>query len=156
MIRGALKIIALCAIVLTIFSSPSLGCAMTFHFDCVFYYVSDLDQAIHFYRDLLGFNFISRDVVARFDLDGVLFEVVPSSVKTKLEHAGNARLCLRVDNVEGALQELKSKGVRTGHSCDKSTGVLGSFEDPDGNEICLWQYASDAFAEEEEHALFTT
>jgi len=22
----------------------------------------------------------------------------------------------------------------------KSAGVLGCFEDPDGNEICLWQY----------------
>ena len=42
-------------------------------------------------------------------------------------------------NVEEALQELKSKGVPTGQAQDKGTGVLGSFEDPDGNEICLWQ-----------------
>ncbi len=128
---------------------------MTFHFDCVFYYVSDVDLAIHFYRDILGFRFVSRDVVARFDLDGVLFEVVPSAAKTKLEHAGNARLCLRVENVEEALQELKARGVLVHHAIDKSTGVLGSFEDPDGNEICLWQYASVDLAAEEEHALFT-
>jgi catechol 2,3-dioxygenase-like lactoylglutathione lyase family enzyme len=128
---------------------------MTFRFDCVFYYVSDIDQAIHFYRDILGFRFVSRDVVARFDLDGVLFEVVPSSAKTKLEHVGNARLCLRVENVAEALQELKARGVHVHQALDKSTGVLGSFEDPDGNEICLWQYASVDLAAEEEHALFT-
>jgi catechol 2,3-dioxygenase-like lactoylglutathione lyase family enzyme len=130
--------------------------AMTFHFDCVFYYVSDLDQAIHFYRDVLGLTLISRDVVARFDLDGILFEIVPSAARIGLPHAGNARLCLRVDSVEDALQELQSKGVHTGRAVKKSNGVLGSFEDPDGNEICLWQYASQGFAAEETHALFTT
>jgi len=129
---------------------------MTFHFDCIFYYVSDIDQAIHFYRDVLGFRLVSRDVVARFDLDGVLFEIVPLSRKIKFPQAGNARLCLRVDSVEAALQELKSKGVHTSRPLDKSTGVLGCFEDPDGNEICLWQYASEKSWAEEEHALFTT
>ncbi len=115
---------------------------MRFHFDCVFYYVSDIERSIRFYRDVLGFKLVSRDVVARFDIDGVLFEIVPSILKTKLQQAGNARLCLRVDSVEEALQELKSKGVPTGQAQDKGTGVLGSFEDPDGNEICLWQYLS--------------
>jgi len=32
--------------------------------------------------------------------------------------------------------------VRTGPAVDKGAGVLGTFEDPDGNEICLWQYSS--------------
>ena len=100
---------------------------MTFHFDCVFYYVSDMDRAIRFYRDVLGFKFVSRDVVARFDVDGVLFEVVPSTLKTMRQHAGNARLCLWVDSVEEALRELKSKGVPTSHAQDKGTGILGSF-----------------------------
>jgi len=129
---------------------------MTFHFDCIFYYVSDLDLAIHFYRDILGFNLISRDIVARFDLDGVLFELVPSSAKTPLPDHGNARLCLRVHDVEKALRELQTMGVHTNHPLQKSTGVLGSFYDPDGNEICLWHYASIESWVEEERALFTT
>jgi catechol 2,3-dioxygenase-like lactoylglutathione lyase family enzyme len=113
---------------------------MTFHFDAVFYYVSDIERSMRFYRDILGFKFTSRDVVARFDIDGVLFEIVPSRSETIMRHGGNARLCLRVDNVEEALQLLRGKGVRTGEAEDK-TGILGAFEDPDGNEICLWQYA---------------
>jgi catechol 2,3-dioxygenase-like lactoylglutathione lyase family enzyme len=115
---------------------------MTFHFDCIFYYVPDVHRSIPFYTDVLGFRLISRDVIARFDVDGVLFELVPST-RHGSEHfrAGNGRLCLRVENVEGALRELESKGVRVSSPQDKPGGVLGSFEDPDGNEICLWQGA---------------
>jgi catechol 2,3-dioxygenase-like lactoylglutathione lyase family enzyme len=111
-----------------------------FHFDCVFHYVSHMDLAIRFYRDILGFKLISRDVVARFDIDGVLFELVPAPAKGSLLTPGNARLCLRVENVQQALNDLRAKGVRIGPAVDKGTGVLGSFEDPEGNEICLWQY----------------
>jgi catechol 2,3-dioxygenase-like lactoylglutathione lyase family enzyme len=111
-----------------------------FHFDCVFHYVSHMDLAIRFYRDVLGFKLISRDVVARFDIDGVLFELVPAPAKESLHAKGNARLCLRVENVEQALNDLRAKGVHTSPAVDKGTGVLGSFEDPEGNEICVWQY----------------
>jgi catechol 2,3-dioxygenase-like lactoylglutathione lyase family enzyme len=112
---------------------------MEFHFDCVYCYVSDIEAAVRFYRDVLGFKIVSSDVVARFDIDGVLFEIVPAAVKGTLRGPGNARLCLRVDNAEQALNELRAKGVRTGSVSDKGTGVLGSFEDLDGNEICVWQ-----------------
>ena len=111
-----------------------------FHFDCVFHYVSHMDLAIRFYRDILGFKLISRDVVARFDIDGVLFELVPAPVKGSPLAPGNARLCLRVENIERALSELRAKGVRTHPAAEKGTGVLGSFEDPEGNRICLWQH----------------
>ncbi len=111
-----------------------------FNFDCVFYYVSDMERAIRFYRDVLEFKLVSRDVVTRFDVDGVLFELVPAPGGSALEGAGNARLCLRVDDVERALKALQAKGARTGRAQRKATGVLGTVEDPDGNEICLWQY----------------
>jgi catechol 2,3-dioxygenase-like lactoylglutathione lyase family enzyme len=114
---------------------------MTFHFDAVFYYVSDLERSIRFYKDILGFKLTSRDVVARFDIDGVLFEIVPLRSNTTMGQGGNARLCLRVDSVEEGLQLLRTNGVRTADAEDKGTGMLGTFEDPDGNEICLWQYA---------------
>jgi len=65
---------------------------------------------------------------------------VPAAAENSLRAKGNARLCLRVENVEQTLNDLRAKGVRTGPAVDKGTGVFGSFEDPDGNEICLWQY----------------
>lgn len=116
---------------------------MRFHFDCIFYYVADLDRGIHFYRDVLGFKLLSRDLVARFDVDGVLFEIVPSPHRGKVAQNGNGRLCLRVENVAEGLRELSAKGVRVNPAEDKGTDVLGTFQDPDGNEICLWQEGKD-------------
>ena len=77
--------------------------------------------------------------MARFDIDGVLFELVPSRDK-KRRGDGNARLCLKVDDISQAVEYLKTKGI---HACQiqkVENGKLASFEDPDGNEIHLWQY----------------
>lgn len=113
-----------------------------FSFDAVFYYVSDLDRAVAFYRDVLGFRFHSRDDVARFDVDGVLFEVVPTSDGNKLVGNGNARLCLKVADITAAVSQLRDRGVNVGPPEQKSNGILASFHDPDGNELCLWQYSA--------------
>ncbi len=114
---------------------------MRFRFDCVFYYVSDLQRSLRFYTDVLGFRLVSQDVVARFDVDGVLFELVPNQEKASLQAAGNARLCLQVDHLAEAMAELQSKGVHTTETQIKEGGMLSSLEDPDGNEICLWEYS---------------
>jgi catechol 2,3-dioxygenase-like lactoylglutathione lyase family enzyme len=111
-----------------------------FHFDCVFCYVSDMERAISFYSDVLDLRLSSRDVVARFDIDGVLFELVPSRDKGKLRGGGNARLCLKVDDITQTVQYLKMNGTDAGEIQKVENGKLASFEDPDGNEICLWQY----------------
>jgi catechol 2,3-dioxygenase-like lactoylglutathione lyase family enzyme len=41
--------------------------AFKFSFDAIYYRVSDMDEAIKFYRDVLGFKLTSRDYVARFN-----------------------------------------------------------------------------------------
>ena len=112
---------------------------MKFQFDAVFYYVSDLDRAIRFYTDILEMRLVSRDAVARFDVDGVLFELVPG----KAGGEGNARLCLRVEDINVAGAELQSKAVQVSEVEVKSNGKLAFFRDPDGNEIALWEYATD-------------
>ena len=114
---------------------------MKLKFDCIFYYVSDIDRAIRFYSDMLGFQLSSQDFVARFHVDGVLFELVPTTVDDKISGGGNARLCLKVDDVQETLQELAAKGIVTSPPQKETGGILASFQDPDGNEICLWQYA---------------
>lgn len=113
---------------------------MRFHFDCVFYYVSDLDRAIGFYTATLGLQLLSRGSVARFDLDGVLFELVPAGAELPPLGGANARLCLRVDDMAQARAHLLARGVPTSEPQAKDTGLLSSFRDLDGNEICLWEY----------------
>ena len=117
---------------------------MTLNFDCVFYYVSDLDRSVSFYRDVLGLRLVSRDMVARFDVDGVLVELVPKHWSERYEGKGNARLCLRVDHLNAAINDLLRLGVVSSEPSDKGPGLLASIHDLDGNEICLWQYKRTA------------
>lgn len=110
-------------------------------FDTVFYYVSDMDAAVAFYRDTLGLPLVSQDYVARFDLDGVLIELVPLPPGTVVPGSGNARLCFSVANLQETLERMHNRGVPTGKIKEKKDGRLAFFRDPDGNELCLWEYA---------------
>jgi catechol 2,3-dioxygenase-like lactoylglutathione lyase family enzyme len=114
--------------------------AVKLSFDAVFYYVRDLDRSIAFYREKLGLPLVSRDFVARFDVDGVLFELVPAPRNQAVAGPGNARLCLQVKEMKGAVTQLKSHGVEISDIKTEPGGLLAFFKDPDGNELCLWQY----------------
>jgi catechol 2,3-dioxygenase-like lactoylglutathione lyase family enzyme len=109
-------------------------------FDCVFYYVSDLSRSVQFYRETLGFRLISYAAVAKFDLDGILFELVPSTDSARLK--ARAGLALKVDDILATVAELRRGGVQASAPQNKEGGILSSFEDPDGNMIYLWQYAA--------------
>jgi predicted enzyme related to lactoylglutathione lyase len=113
--------------------------AFHFSFDAIYYRVKDMDKAIAFYRDVLGFPLKSRDYVARFDVDGVLFELVPAHEGDTIAGPGNARLSLGVRDINAASAHLASKGVKASPAKQEVGGVLSLFHDPDGNEICLWQ-----------------
>ena len=113
---------------------------LKFSFDAVYYNVTDMEKSIGFYRDVLGFRLASRDYVARFDLGGVLFELVPNPPGNVLPGTGNARLSLGVGDIRQATRELQARGVATTPVKQEPGGLLSYFKDPDGNELCLWQY----------------
>jgi catechol 2,3-dioxygenase-like lactoylglutathione lyase family enzyme len=109
-------------------------------FDAVYYHVTDMEKSIAFYRDILGLRLASRDYVARFDLGGVLFELVPNPPGNALPGTGNARLSLGVTDIRQATRVLQARGVATTPVKEEPGGLLSYFKDPDGNELCLWQY----------------
>ena len=115
------------------------GSAFPFSFDAVYYHVKNIDTAIAFYRDVLGFSLKSRDYVARFEVEGVLFELVPSHEGDIIAGPGNARLSLGVKDIQAAIDYLASKGVKASPAKPEVGGILSLFHDPDGNELCLWQ-----------------
>ncbi len=110
-----------------------------FAFDAIYYHVKDMDKAIAFYRDVLGFPLKSRDYVTRFEVDGVLFELVPAHEGETIAGPGNARLSLGVKDIQAAVNYLASKGVEATLPKPEVGGILSLFHDPDGNELCLWQ-----------------
>jgi catechol 2,3-dioxygenase-like lactoylglutathione lyase family enzyme len=117
-------------------------------FDTVFYYVTDMDASIAFYRDTLGLQMVAHDYVARFDLDGVLIELVPRPPGSVVPGSGNARLCFSVANLQKTLEQIRARGIATSEIKDKKDGRLAFFRDPDGNELCLWEYAENEDARE--------
>ena len=111
--------------------------------DCVFYYVTDLDRAVEFYAHTLGLTLVSRDVVARFRVDGLLFELVPTADPSQCSGAGNARVTFEVPDIQKEVEALRQKGVSVGEIERVANGRLAPFADPDGNELVLWQYAAE-------------
>ncbi|HUM07135.1 MAG TPA: VOC family protein [Terriglobales bacterium] len=117
-------------------------------FDAVFYYVTDMREAVSFYRDTLGLPLVSEDFVARFDLDGVLIELVPVPPGSVVPGNGNARLCFAVRDLAETLDQLHARGVKTTAIRIKRGGKLAFFRDPDGNELSLWEYTRPEDARE--------
>jgi catechol 2,3-dioxygenase-like lactoylglutathione lyase family enzyme len=113
---------------------------LRFGFDCIFYYVRDLDRSVRFYSNVLGLDLQSRDVVARYLIDGMQLELVPTTDEKVLSGAGNARVCLGVADIREAVDTLRTNGVRIAEVQEVENGHLAPFEDPDGNELVLWQY----------------
>lgn len=114
---------------------------MQLAFDCVFYHVHDLQAAVRFYFDVLGLRLSSADAIARYDVNGVLLELIPSPERTELSAGGNARLCLKVGNLDEGANKLRARKVHVSAIHEVANGRLASFLDPDGNELALWQYA---------------
>lgn len=113
--------------------------ASKFSFDAIYYHVTHMEKCIAFYRDILGFPLKSRDYVTRFDVGGVLFELVPAHEGETIAGPGNARLSLGVTDIQAAVDYLASKDVEAMPHKPEVGGMLSLFHDPDGNELCLWQ-----------------
>jgi catechol 2,3-dioxygenase-like lactoylglutathione lyase family enzyme len=107
---------------------------------------TNLDLAVEFYRDILGLTFI-----ARFDPPGLAFFELSGGARLMLSAtASQATLYFLVDDVNGAVNDLKKRGVSflapptmIHHDEAGTFGKKGSeewmafFRDPSGNTIGL-------------------
>lgn len=112
--------------------------------------VSDVDRAIHFYEDQLGFT---KDVDVR-PSDGVrVVQLTPEGSSCSVGFGtgldvyagepGRIRgLHLVVEDIAEARAELMRRGVDVGEIHDFGGGVRGAnFSDPDGNTLELQEMA---------------
>ena len=93
--------------------------------------VSDIKKSVHFYQDIIGLEKIGEwPTFAIFDIAGVTLGLEP---KAKLE------ICLLVDDVDKAYQNLKDKGAKfiTEPKDQPWGGRAATFFDPDGNKVTI-------------------
>ena len=100
--------------------------------------VSNMDNAIKFYRDTLGFNLKHRygDHWADIEGPGIAIGLHPARKDVKI--GDNLSMGFRVKDLKEAVEALKQKGVQF-KMLDDTQVKLASFTDPDGNSLYLAQ-----------------
>ncbi|MGD0143685.1 MAG: VOC family protein [Rhizomicrobium sp.] len=108
-------------------------------------FISNMDKAVRFYTQTLGLKLAERygDHWATIDagngLSIGLLLASPNDPKPGLKGAMTIGLEIN-EPIDRAVSQLKAKGVRFTSNAIKSEGGIGArFEDPDGNELYLWQ-----------------
>jgi catechol 2,3-dioxygenase-like lactoylglutathione lyase family enzyme len=111
--------------------------------DLVFYWVSDMERAVAFYRDVLGLELLRQDSAtwAEFDAGGRRFALHLAGDGQPVR-AGGATAVFAVGDLDRAMAELSSRGITSVHEGDvEGYARFASFLDPDGNTIQLIEYA---------------
>ena len=107
--------------------------------------VTDVDRAIGFYTDKVGFN-LDQDHRVRDDLRFVQLTPPGSACSitigvgiTDMEPGSQKGLQLVVEDADATRAELASRGLETGEVQDMPWGRFIFFEDPDGNSWAIQQ-----------------
>lgn len=102
--------------------------------------VTDLEAAIRFYVDVLGFTLVNKFAEHWADIEGPGIAIGLHPTEKRESIGNNIQIGLRVDNIDTAVSELTEKGVEF-LSQDEDQVRLASFHDPDGNTLYLVQPA---------------
>lgn len=125
----------------------------TIHGLCPLLQVFDMPQALKFYRDVLGFRVISRDV-DQDDCDWALLRWGPAEVMLNTAYEsrerpvqpdprrnaahGDTTLYLNTPDMDAIFAELKSKGIDLAPAVVREYGMKQlMLSDPDGYGICF-------------------
>jgi catechol 2,3-dioxygenase-like lactoylglutathione lyase family enzyme len=107
------------------------------------YSVKDLDKAIEWYQDVLGFKLLYKmDEISWCELStGVAHVNVGLSGVEEVPAGGGATLTFGVKNIDAARAELEGKGVKFDGETRVIEGMvkLATFFDPDANVLMFFQ-----------------
>lgn len=110
-------------------------------------YVDDMDKAVEFYCEKLGFKEVQRyddGCIVRLENEGppVILEKVEKA--SKVEYPGFSQVILGVetDDIEKTSEELREKGVEFLHDKPQAfvAGHVMAMRDPSGNVLELLQF----------------
>mgnify|MGYP006418448177 FL=1 len=105
------------------------------------YTVTNLQQSINFYQNLLGLKLLlSNELWAEFDILGQRFTIHKKKSNERNQHKNGAIVYFEVSQIEAIVKNLKNKGVKfCGEIEVFSYGKLVLFLDPDNNSIGLYE-----------------
>jgi catechol 2,3-dioxygenase-like lactoylglutathione lyase family enzyme len=108
--------------------------------DHVYHWTRDMDAAVAFYRDVIGFALVRREGEgwAEFDAGPVRFALHGTSD----DPPGGGTMVLRVEDLELARRTLEQRGVTFDAFVGEVDGVgrFATFRDPDGHPVQLIEY----------------
>lgn len=111
-------------------------------------YVADMDEAIRWYQDMLGFSVSSNHyhypVAVDLDQGGIrlLLHQAQRPVSIELWKDSTITLGIRTSDIRRSLADLKGKGVELIHTEPQRfpAGEWAAFRDPFGNVLELIQF----------------
>lgn len=126
-------------VVMLVFKSMERDVMSICRVDTVSIPVTDQNQALQFYRDVLGFELI-RDHAENQQTRWV--QLVPRGAETTIslvkpfagmEAGGVQGLVVQTHDIQSTHQELSSRGVALSEIITMMEGRFATFNDPDGN-----------------------
>jgi predicted enzyme related to lactoylglutathione lyase len=106
------------------------------------YWTNNMEEAVGFYRDVLGLNMTVRfeDDWAEFDVGGTAV-AVHGPAEGVAPPQGGATVVFEVDDLDVTIRALRSRGVHFEGDVFEvpATGRFASFRDPDGNLLQIFQ-----------------
>jgi catechol 2,3-dioxygenase-like lactoylglutathione lyase family enzyme len=100
--------------------------------------VSNLDNSVKFYTDVLGFALKNRYGAHWADIEGPGIAIGLHPTQKAITPGTNLQIGLRVADLDAAVADLTAKGVVFQKQDDQKVR-LASFHDPDGNVLYFAQ-----------------
>jgi lactoylglutathione lyase len=122
---------------------PPAAASVVVSLDHVYYWVTDVDRGVAFYRDVLGLPLVRQDGSrwAEFDVAGRRF-ALHGAVDGHPISPGGAAAVFEVEDLDRAKTALSARGVAFDHEGDVAGYArFASFRDPDGNPLQIIEYA---------------
>ena len=104
--------------------------------------MTDLDRAIEWYRDVLGFKLLDkRDDIAWCEMETPVERVTVGLGQAEAVAKGGATLTFGVRNMSAAKADLDARKIRQDGPVREISGMvrLLTFYDPDGNALMFYE-----------------
>jgi catechol 2,3-dioxygenase-like lactoylglutathione lyase family enzyme len=112
--------------------------------DHVYYWTRDMDRAVAFYADVVGFAVVRRDGNEWAELDAGPIRFALHGADEAAAVARSGTVVLRVDDLDTARWMLEQRGVGFDAHVGEVEGRarFATFRDPDGNPLQIIEYAA--------------